>query len=229
MYNQNLKDNINKIDFNLKKSFDNISYDHNDDTRITHITLEKNNIKVIVNVSREELNRNINSVNWNYSINPNDIEATHINKNSVLENLGLDVLDIINNKRMDPEYIKESMAPLDGPKEVLIDKIYNSSTFEIEELQNMSMDELNELYNSLEIDEFEEELKREDNFQIGESITFTDYAYNEHNGTIEKKISMTIEDKVYPAWLVKNDKGEEKQVMEYDIKRPSGQPKWWNN
>jgi hypothetical protein len=232
MYSQNLKSNINKLDMGLQSFFEKIDYDHKEDSFITNVIVESNKIKLITTFDKRELDKS-KTFNWSYSINPLNENATIIKRQSSVDTFGKDLNDIIVNKRMDSDYINECLNEsfTSEERDEMIETLSTHSNFELEDLAQMTDQELRDLYDSQEIDDWKEELAEEDEmeYQIGESIVFTDYAYNEHKGIIEKKISMTIQDKVYPAWLIKTDEGEEKKVMSYDIKRPAGMPKWWNN
>ena len=251
MYSQNLKSNINKLDMGLQSFFEKIDYNHKEDSFITDVIVESNKIKLIATFDKRELDKS-KTFNWSYSINPLNENATVIKRQSSVDKFGKDLNDIIINKRMDSDYINECLNESNDVDEVeeTLWTLANNAGISLEDLKNQTTGSGNNAYNEYykmvedmladnrnpeKADYIQDQLSRAvhrnepEEYQIGESIVFTDYDYNEHKGIIEKKISMTIQDKVYPAWLVKTEEGEEKQVMSYDIKRPSGMPKWWNN
>ena len=101
-------------------------------------------------------------------------------------------------------------------REELIDTIYNTSTFEKDELENMSDEELEDLYKSMETEEWLDELERESKFN--ESSDFpTKPGFVEKRMRLQKedwwnknyrRLQDAIEDLPYEEWqsLIKNPK-----------------------
>lgn len=107
-----IKQNINKIDSDLKELFENvyITEKTNKGNYYFNITANKmflfegckKRIEVNIDINKNDLNTTI--VKWNYSVNPLNENADKIERVSYIQNLANDIYDIASNKRMVKEY-----------------------------------------------------------------------------------------------------------------------------
>lgn len=115
------KQNINKIDNELKKLFENVYVAEKIDKGNFYVEITANKmflfegckkrVEVKAHISKPELNKNI--INWSYSVNPLDESATKIQKTSYLNRIANDIYDIASNKRMVKEYFNALEAHVD--------------------------------------------------------------------------------------------------------------------
>ena len=108
----NIKQNINKIDNDLKELFENvyITEKANKNTYFVEIKANKmflfegckKRIEVKVNINKNDLNYNV--IKWQYSVNPISENVDYIERVSTLNNIANDIFDIASNKRMVNEY-----------------------------------------------------------------------------------------------------------------------------
>ena len=115
------KQNINKIDNELKKLFENVYITEKADKGNFYVEVTANKmflfegckkrVEVKAQISKTELNKSI--INWSYSLNPLNENADKIAKTSYLNNIANDIYDIASNKRMVKEYFNSLEAHVD--------------------------------------------------------------------------------------------------------------------
>ena len=116
MFNQSIKSNINRIDYDLKELFSDVKI-----TEKTHFDkyffeiksegifenlLESNSNKLaksIVLIEKKSLESDL--INWKYSINPNNSKADFIERVSTIERIAEDIHNTIVKKQMDMDYL----------------------------------------------------------------------------------------------------------------------------
>lgn len=113
-----MQQNINKIDFDLKEIFESVKisdksvrnnyyYEIVVET-ITEINDEKKQIQLIIDIPKSELH--FNNIKWSYYANPLD-ESSKVERESNVNELVTDVIDIIMKNKMDKDYIN-SLSPI---------------------------------------------------------------------------------------------------------------------
>ncbi len=114
MISQNFTTNINKIDFDLKQRFDKVTISEKPIFNKFYLeiiseakfSLEKNKKCSAVSkvlVEKKFLQRD--SINWSYSINPNDSNSQYIDRTSNIQNFAEDVYNTISKKQLSNEYL----------------------------------------------------------------------------------------------------------------------------
>ena len=109
---QDIKQNINKIDFDLKNLFENVFISEKTDRNKYFFSISANKmflfegckkrIEVKLDIDFEDLKTNV--VKWKYSLNPLTENAQTIERVSYINNIANDIYDIASNKRMVKEY-----------------------------------------------------------------------------------------------------------------------------
>ena len=110
-----MKTEINKIDYELKNLFENVSINEltNKNRFYIQIIAENNNIKVKLNIDKDQLDKSL--IKWEYYPNPN--ENLIIERISNIDTLSFDIFDIFKSKRLDKTYIKENFKEKELIKE----------------------------------------------------------------------------------------------------------------
>lgn len=118
---QDIKQNINKIDFDLKQLFENVYISDKTDKNNFLFTISANKmflfegckkrVEVKVDINKNDLNGNV--VKWTYSLNPLNESAERIERVSYIQTLANDIYDIAANKRMVNEYFNQLEAHVD--------------------------------------------------------------------------------------------------------------------
>lgn len=131
----NIKENINKIDYELKNLFENVYITEKAIKNNFFIEIKANKlflfenckkrIEVLININKNNLITN--NINWAYSINPLDEKSSFIERTSNISNISNDIYDIAQNKRMVNEYFSN----LDSQVDLILE---NSTDFETEGL-----------------------------------------------------------------------------------------------
>lgn len=101
----NLKENINKIHFDLSNKYD-VKINENSDKNFGNfieLIVENNNRILKIKISKQELSND--RFNWNYLSNPNDSKSI-VERSSTVFNFTSDVGDIFEKNRFDSDYIK---------------------------------------------------------------------------------------------------------------------------
>jgi hypothetical protein len=116
-----IKQNINKIDNDLKDFFENVYISEKAEKGNFSITITANKmflfegckkrVEVKVDINKTDLNNNI--IKWNYSLNPLNEKAEKIERVSYLHSIAKDIYDIAANKRMVNEYFSSLEAHVD--------------------------------------------------------------------------------------------------------------------
>jgi hypothetical protein len=118
---QDIKQNINKIDNDLKKVFENVYITEKTDRGNFLISITANKmflfegckkrIEVKVDINKSDLSKPI--IKWNYSLNPLNEKAEKIEKISYLNNIANEIYDIAANRRMVNEYFNSLESHVD--------------------------------------------------------------------------------------------------------------------
>lgn len=116
-----IKQNINKIDFDLKKLFENVYIAEKADKGNFYFSITANKmflfegckkrIEVKVDINKNDLNSTI--VKWNYSLNPLNESAEKIERVSYIQNIANEIFDVASNRRMIKEYFDALEAHVD--------------------------------------------------------------------------------------------------------------------
>lgn len=116
-----IKENINKIDYELKQLFENvyISDKTQKNSFLFHISCNKmflfegckKRVEVIVDINKEDLKSN--NIKWSYSLNPLNENAERIEKYSTINTIAKDIYDIADNRRMVNEYFNSLESHVD--------------------------------------------------------------------------------------------------------------------
>jgi hypothetical protein len=107
-----IKQNINKIDFNLKKLFENVYVTEKCDKNNFFLEISANKLVNFENCNKRvnvkiEINKNdilSENIKWSYFINPLNESIGKIERISNINNIADDINDIVENKRMINEY-----------------------------------------------------------------------------------------------------------------------------
>jgi hypothetical protein len=109
-----IKENINKIDFNLKNLFSQVEiseknrkgdfYFEINATDYVQYLGEKKEATVKVEISKKDLNGNF--VKWNYLTNPLNENSDKIERVSLIDNIANDIHEILTKKMMESEYFE---------------------------------------------------------------------------------------------------------------------------
>lgn len=114
MISQNFTTNINKIDFDLKQRFDKVTISEKPIFNKFYLeiiseakfSLEKNKkCSAVSKVLIEKKFLQGDSINWSYSINPNDSNSQYIDRTSNIQNFAEDVYNTISKKQLSNEYL----------------------------------------------------------------------------------------------------------------------------
>lgn len=116
-----IKQNINKIDFDLKKLFENVYITEKAEKGSFYIEISANKmflfedckkrVEVKCRINKNDLHKSI--INWTYSLNPLDEKAETIQKTSYINDIAKDIYDIASNKRMIKEYFSSLESHVD--------------------------------------------------------------------------------------------------------------------
>lgn len=120
-----LKENINKLDRELKESFDSVSISQFEEKSkfffdiVAEKIVDNQNIGVRVFVEKKELEKPL--VTWRYLSNTNDELSYQVECVSKIETLSTDIQNVVVKKKLDAVYL-ESLSTIDvAEKEVVID------------------------------------------------------------------------------------------------------------
>lgn len=154
---QEIKSNINKIDYELKSLFEIVNIDELSignkyffEIKSQSSILENSGYKtidVIVRIDKREITNDL--IKWIYCSNPLVENNTWVERYSSIENISNDIFDILENKKLDNEYL-ESL-------EVKYELITESNSF-IEDTLVDSIKDILEKYN-ISVYETEDKLK----------------------------------------------------------------------
>lgn len=116
MITDEIKANINKIDYSLKKLFENVyikelsignKFFFEIRANSTFFNINESNewkrAESIVIIDKKDLNGNV--VHWKYSINPLKESSTYIDRSSHIDNIANDIYETITKSRMEKEYL----------------------------------------------------------------------------------------------------------------------------
>jgi len=116
-----IKQNINKIDNDLKELFENVYISEKADKGNFYVTITANKmflfegckkrVEVKVDINKTDLNNN--TIKWIYSLNPLNENAGKIERISYLHSIAKDIYDIAANKRMVNEYFSSLESHVD--------------------------------------------------------------------------------------------------------------------
>jgi S-adenosylhomocysteine hydrolase len=118
-----LKENINKLDRELKESFDSVSINDFEEKSkfyfdiIAEKNIDKKNIAVRVFVEKKELEKPL--VTWRYLSNTNDELSYQVECVSKIDTLSKDIQNIVVKKKLDETYL-ESLSTIEVAEEKVI-------------------------------------------------------------------------------------------------------------
>ncbi len=128
MIDEKIVQNINKIDFDLKKRFESVSIEEKpildkfffEIISTGNFNFKRNTVteatsKVLI--EKKDLSADI--ITWKYSINPNQPNAEYIERTSSIGTIGLDIYETLSKKMVDSEYIDSVQNQATLIKEVL--------------------------------------------------------------------------------------------------------------
>lgn len=134
MLNQDIRSNINKIDFDLKEKFENVSIlekgkdlieIRSNSTFIFEGVKKRVEIKVEIN-KKDITNRHIP---WSYYSNSLNESIGTVERISTLDSIGSDIYNTVREKRMDSDYL-ESIDP------IIVDQDIKEEVDRIEKIKN---------------------------------------------------------------------------------------------
>lgn len=110
----NIKENINKIDRDLKELFENVYISEVTDRNNYLFSIKANQMflfencrkRIEVDVLINKENLKTNTITWSYSTNPLNENADRIERVSLINNIANDMYDVASNKRMVKEYFE---------------------------------------------------------------------------------------------------------------------------
>ena len=121
MFLDDIKQNINKIDFDLKNLFENVYITEKADKQGYFVEIScnkmflfegcKKRVEVKTYISKDNLK--FDNIKWSYSLNPLRETAQRIDRVSLIKNLAKDIYDIAENKRMVKEYFNSLESHVD--------------------------------------------------------------------------------------------------------------------
>ena len=114
-----IKENINKIDYDLKNLFEDVQILEKSNKGNYYLEIgascifesnsEKKKGQIKVEISKPDLNSN--TIKWSYYTNPTNESSDKIERISNVENIASDIYDIISSKKMANDYF-ESLSPI---------------------------------------------------------------------------------------------------------------------
>lgn len=121
MFLDDIKQNINKVDTELKKLFENVYITEKADKQSYYVEISCNKVflfegckkRVEVKAYINKDNLKFDTIKWSYSLNPLVENANRIERISTINNLAKDIYDIADNKRMVNEYFNSLDAMVD--------------------------------------------------------------------------------------------------------------------
>lgn len=125
-----IKENINKIDFQLKNEFDDVNIIEKSTkgeflfeinaSKVININGEPKKVSIKLDIKKESLNKDI--FNWDYYIDTNDLNSDRIKKTSLVETIQNDILDIFEKKKFSKDYLDKLESFIPKEEEVIIEK-----------------------------------------------------------------------------------------------------------
>ena len=187
---QNVKENINKIDSDLKQLFENV-YITEKANKTFYFQINANNlflfenckkrVQVIVNINKSDLNSNL--IKWNYLVNPLNESSEKIDRVSNINNIANDIFDIANNKRMIKEYFNNLEEQYDL---ILENSNYEETIFDIISKYGIIKNKLEDK-NKINI-VLEKSIKMSDRFLLEKELNnkISYISFNDNNLNIQK-------------------------------------------
>jgi hypothetical protein len=121
MFLEDIKQNINSIDFDLKKLFENVYITEKADKQGYFVEIScnkmftfescKKRVEVKAYINKDSLK--FDTIKWSYSLNPLTENAQKIERTSYVKSLAKDIYDIADNKRMVKEYFDSLESHVD--------------------------------------------------------------------------------------------------------------------
>jgi len=156
-----IKENINKIDFELKNLFEEVDikektnrgnyYFEINATSYVYFQNEKKEAQVKVEISKPDLASNF--IKWSYYTNPLNQNSDKIERLSSIENISNDIYEVLSKKKMEKEYFES----LDSLYELI-----NESSISVEEKEELEK----KLEDVLKRFEIEEKILEESKFDL---------------------------------------------------------------
>lgn len=104
-----IKENINKLDNELKTLFDSVAISESQEKAKFFITIQANKVfenkKISLKVIIEKPQFEHNSVKWRYFANPEDTASFLVERVSLFESLADDINDVVVRKKLDSDYL----------------------------------------------------------------------------------------------------------------------------
>lgn len=115
-----IKENINKIDYELKNLFEEVEISEKNNRNgyyfeinaSSHINFDDVRKKVSVKVDIKKPDLMANNISWSYYTNPSNESSEVINRVSNINNISSDIYRIVSKKMMEEEYF-ESLSPVE--------------------------------------------------------------------------------------------------------------------
>ncbi len=147
MITDEIKTNINKIDYDLKNLFENVyikelslgnQFFFEIKANSTFFNINESNewkrAESIVIIDKKNLGSNV--IHWKYSINPLKESSTYIDRSSTIDNIANDIYETITKSRMEKEYFSELKSIVESinesveeiTKDDLLDKLKEISS-----------------------------------------------------------------------------------------------------
>ena len=193
---QDIKVNINKIDYDLKSLFENVYITEKSlgnqfyfDISANSTFLNMNEMKawqraeVKVKISKRDLISN--NIKWSYSVNPLNESADIIERVSSIDNIANDIYEIITKSRMEKSYF--------GSLEYIVESINENSTEVVDKtIEDKLVDVISKF--GIKVDRFENSVKiiEGNQFDRIKDITYKFY----HSGDIKLSDMFKIEQNI---------------------------------
>ena len=151
-----IKQNINKIDSDLKNLFENVYITEKSDKNGFFVEISANKmflfegckkrVEVKSFINKDDLKFNV--IKWNYSLNPLNESASRIERTSYVNSIAKDMYDIASNKRMVKEYFESLEAHVDLILEYKAECFFKSDDSEYKTKLNNICENINKIVNS---------------------------------------------------------------------------------
>ena len=169
-----IKEKINRIDFDLKNLFEEVSIVEKSNKNDFYFEInasstiefngDKKRASVKAKISKPDLNSSL--IKWSYLTNPVNESSDLIDRYSTIETISKDIFDVVSKKKMVSTYFESLNSILELINESVVNES-NVSTEEKEELEK----KLEEIVKRFELESQTNESKYEDNVMV-KKMTF---------------------------------------------------------
>ena len=162
MLNQTIKSNINKIDYDLKKLFSDVTITEKNHFNkyffevksegIFENLLESNSNKVaksLVLIEKKHLESDL--ITWKYSINPNNSGSDFIERVSTIEKIAEDIHNTITKKQMDIDYLN-NLPEIDIVEDEQPENTFEGEILNVIEKFDLIVNDINTTINEKKVD-----------------------------------------------------------------------------